>query len=95
MASGRLTSSPESTPVFVSPQGAGNQGSSWIHLHLSGDFGGGTFQLFFNTETEGAVPIANASFTEAADKWIQIKPGTEVYGQLTGAVAPDLIFSLR
>ena len=68
--------------------------SNWMYLHLSGNFGGGTFQL--QIEVMGTFEdFTNGAFTSAVDKKIELKPGTKVRGVLSGATSPSLVYSMR
>lgn len=82
------------TLEFETQDSRAHPGSNWMHLHLSGNFGGGTFQL--QMEIDGSYEdFSNGAFTSAVDKKIELKPGTKVKGVLSGATGPSLVYSMR
>lgn len=77
-----------------------NGSSDWVpakgpfHLHLSGDFGGGTIQLEYRNKDAAVRSIANGSFTAAVDKLVSTGFNTDVRVTLSGASSPDLAYDL-
>lgn len=66
-----------------------------VHVHVSGTFGGGTFKLQFLDNGGTWRDIAGASYTEAADKYVELAPATTIRGVLSGATTPSLAYNFR
>ncbi len=67
------------------------------HVHISGDFGGGTLQLQYQDPSNSWRNIFDASWTTAADDVFDFtdRMDTPVRAVLTGATAPDLNVDIR
>lgn len=65
-----------------------------FHLHLSGNFGGGTAQLEFKDTLGNTRSIANGSLTTASDKRVSTGFNTEVRITLSGSTSPALIYDI-
>ena len=77
-----------------------NGSTEWVpvkgptHLHLSGNFGGGTATLEFKDSSDTARAIANGAFSTATDKLVSLGFNTEVRVTLSGATSPSLIVEI-
>lgn len=66
----------------------GNEG---VWIHVSGDFGGGTFTMkFISMDGSTERTIAGTAKTDVADFKLDLPHGTKIFGTLSGATAPDL-----
>lgn len=63
--------------------------SNWLHFHASGNFGGGTVQVYFEIQ-DTWLPLTDATYTAATDDKLELKIGTKVKATLSGATSPNL-----
>lgn len=67
-----------------------------VHVHLSGDFGGGTAKVQFQDEGGTWRDFAGASYTAAADALIELgKSNYSIRINLASSTTPALIVNLR
>lgn len=67
-----------------------------VHVHLSGDFGGGTAKVQYMGENGTWYDIAGASYTAAADELIELgKSNYDIRVNLASSTAPALVVNLR
>ena len=77
-----------------------NGETSWIpakgpcHIHLSGNFGGGTAVIQFKDTSGVARSLANGSFTSAVDKLVSTGFNTDLRISLSGATGPALVYDI-
>ncbi len=65
------------------------------HLHLSGDFGGGTVVCKYDDDNGTPTPIIDGTFTAAVDVTFNFHRSTVVRCTLSDATAPALEWSIR
>lgn len=71
------------------------QGS--VHIHCSGNFGGGTITWHFKGEDGGWHALANGAFTAAADKRFDfpLDMPTRIKGTLSASTGANLYYEAR
>jgi len=62
------------------------------HVHVSGDFGGGTITFYFQDNAGSYHAIDGAAFTSASDVTLDLNRPTVIRGTLTGSTSPGLIW---
>ena len=66
-----------------------------VRIHGSGPFGGGTLTFRF-LGTDGAYhDIADAAFTAAFDKILELPKQTTIKGTLSGSTSPTLYYEIH
>ena len=64
------------------------------HVHLSGDFGGGTLTVYFKDANGAWRAIAGAAYTTATDITLDFERPVQIKGTLASSTAPALIWSI-
>ena len=64
------------------------------HIHVSGDFGGGTITFYFKDGNGGWRAIEGAAFASADDVVLEFERPTSVKGTLGSSTSPALIWSI-
>ena len=64
-----------------------------VRVHLSGDFGGGTFKMEAEDPSGALVDVSGTSRTAADDFLIDFPPGAQnkINGDLSGSTTPSLV----
>lgn len=68
--------------------------SGFVRVHGSGTFGGGTLTFKFLGNDGSYHDIANAAFTAAFDKIIELPRETKIKATLAGATTPTLYYEI-
>lgn len=62
------------------------------HVHVSGDFGGGTMTFYFKDYSGTFRAIAGAAFTSADDVTLEFQRAVVIKGTLSGSTTPALVW---
>lgn len=68
---------------------------TYPHIHLSGDFGGGTITFYMSDDLGNYHAISGAVFTSATDVTLDMARAVSIYGTLSGSSSPSLVWVIR